>query len=982
MAPARTDALPPLAASPLAWLAPLLEAATPRAVACATADVMRSLPGCRGVRVLWGLDTDDTRSSEPPEPIDDNGIAADLDLACAALTDDHPRLAPDDRPQLAIPLWRSGAVVLLELDRRSRAHEFLALVAESLQVADQRLRSTLEVAELHDAMARMEHSEQVQRALFAISDLAGSDRDMPDLLKGIHTIVGSLMYAENFYIVRLDAERNLMRFLYFADVEDPPPEGDVRLSDREGTLTWYLLRDGKPLRGDSDQLRAQVSGPLHYLGTDSFDWMGVPILRDGVVEGAIVVQRYRPGIVYSATDQALLQFVGSHILTALERKRNQDDLERSVRQRTLELAEANRGLRLEIAERERAERLQAALFQIAQLATVDIDEEQFYREVHAVVGTLINARNLFIALLSADGASLEYPYAVDETGEVYEARTVGRGLSEYVLRHGKAIFGAEDMLALANRGEIDLDTVGALAVCWLGVPLMCGDEVVGLVAVQSYDPSVGYGPADQELLGFVASQIANALNRRRAARIQQDAFALLEERVQVRTHELRQEISERERIQDQLEHEVMHDTLTGLPNRDYLRDRLDRALARLKHEPHRQCALLYLDVDRFKVINDSLGHLAGDAVLKEVATRLQLCVRDPDLVARLSGDEFAILLEDIDVPATATKVAQRVLEQLGRPVQVAGKVLAPSASIGIAVGNDRYRLADELVRDADTALYRAKTLGRNRYVLFDASLQREAIDVLALEGELLDGLQQDQFEPYFQPMLRLTSGEIVGYEALLRWNHPTRGVLAPPDFLQIAEECGAIEAIDWRMFELSCALASRLRQTDAYLTINVAPLHFRHADFDTRLLDVLARTGLDATRLLTEITEGSLLDDPARARATLGRLQAAGIGAALDDFGTGYSSLSYLHSFPLRMLKIDRSFVVELGSAGKDNSRSIMTAILALARALGMDVVAEGIETEEQRAALIELGCEYGQGYLLGRPAPIAHWLAREALAG
>jgi diguanylate cyclase (GGDEF)-like protein len=424
----------------------------------------------------------------------------------------------------------------------------------------------------------------------------------------------------------------------------------------------------------------------------------------------------------------------------------------------------------------------------------------------------------------------------------------------------------------------------------------------------------------------------------------------------------------------------MHDTLTGLPNRDHLRARLESAQARHKLEPHRQCALLYLDIDRFKVINDSLGHLAGDEVLKQVATRLQACVRDPDVVARLSGDEFAILLEDIDVPGTATKVAKRILDLLGRPLQVAGKVLTPSASIGIAIGNDSYARADDLVRDADTALYRAKALGRNRYVLFDASLQREAIDVLALEGELREALQQDQFEPYFQPMVRLASDEIVGYEALLRWNHPVRGVLGPADFLQIAEDSGVIEGIDWRMFELSCEHAARLDQADAYLTINVSPLHFRNADFDTRLTTMLARTGLDARRLLTEITEGSLLDDPARARATLGRLQDAGIGAALDDFGTGYSSLSYLHSFPLRMLKIDRSFVVELGRDGKGSSASIMGAILALARALGMDVVAEGIETEEQRAALIALGCEYGQGYLLGRPAPLAHWQAREAL--
>jgi len=971
MDPARTDALPPLATSPLPWLMPLLQATTPRAVALATVDVMRGLAGCRSARVLWDLEGAEAPSSEPAQPVDTDDLTTVL--ACEALTDDLPRLAPGDRPRLAIPLWRSGAVVLVDLDRRSRAHQLLKLAAEPLQVADQRLRSALEIVELHGTMGRLEHSEQVQRALFAISDLAGSDHDMPDLLQGIHAIVGTLMYADNFFIVLLDDDREKVRFLYFVDVEDPAP-GDMTLHELEGTPTWYVLHSGKPLRGDSAQLSEQASAPLRFIGTDSYDWLGVPMLREGVVQGAIVVQSYQSSGVYSADDQELLSFVGSHILTALERKRNQDDLERSVHQRTLELAEANRGLQLEIIERERAERLQAALFRIAQLATADIEQDEFYREVHAVVGTLINARNFFIALLCADGASLEYPYAVDESGEVYEARPVGRGLSEYVLRHGKAILRTEDIMALAEKGEIDLDTVGALAVCWLGVPLVFGDEAVGLVAVQSYDPSLVYGPADEELLDFVASQIANSLTRRRTAKIQQEAFALLEERVQMRTHELREEISERERIQDQLKHEVLHDTLTGLPNRGCLRGRLNRVLEHLKREPQRQCALLYLDIDRFKVINDSLGHLAGDEVLKEVSTRLQSCVREPDLVARLSGDEFVILLENVDVPATAIKVAQRVLELLGRPMQVAGKVLTPSASIGIAVGDKRYGLADELVRDADLALYRAKSLGRNRYVLFDASLQREVVDVLALEDELREALERDQFESYFQPILRLATNEVVGYEALLRWNHPTRGVLGPSDFLQVAEDSGVIEGIDWRMFELTCGLMSTLGDASTYVTINVAPRHFRNVDFDARLLDVLARTGLPASRLLTEVTEGSLLDDPAHARATLGRLQHAGVGAALDDFGTGYSSLSYLHSFPLRMLKIDRSFVAELGCKGKENSASIMTAILALARALDMAVVAEGIETEEQRIALVALGCEFGQGYLLGRAAPMSYW--------
>jgi diguanylate cyclase (GGDEF)-like protein len=833
-------------------------------------------------------------------------------------------------------------------------------------------RLARELVDLKRAVAGLERSEQVQRALFAISDLAGSDRDMPDLLKGIHEIVGSLMYARNFFIVRLDASRERIRFLYFVDVEDLAPEGDRRVSDFEHTLTWYLLRDGKPLRGDTSQLRAQISGPLRIYGTDSHDWLGVPLLLDGVVEGAIVMQSYEPGVVYSADDQALLEFVGSHILTALERKRSQDELEHSVRQRTLELADANQVLQLEIIERQRAERLQAALFHIAQLATADISQADFYARLHAEVDRLINAENFFIGLIAEGGDALEFPYYIDASTRSQPSRPLGRGLSEYVIRHGRPLRGmTADIIALGQSGEIDLSGSGTPAVCWLGVPLQVDDRTIGLIVVQSYDAAVVYGPVDQELLGFVASQIASTLHRRRAAEDLLQAYAQLEQRVQERTQELRQEISERQRIQEQLKHEVMHDALTGLPNRGFLLDRLGRVLGRLKREPDRRCGLLYLDVDRFKVINDSLGHQAGDEVLKEVARRLLTCVREPDLVARLSGDEFAILIEDVELPATAIKVAQRILAAISAPLLLAGRELEPSASIGIAIGDIRYGLADEVLKDADTALYRAKALGRKRFELFDESLQKDAVNVLAIEAELRLALQLDQFEPYFQPIVRLATGEVVGHEALIRWNHPTRGVLSPAAFLRIAEDNGSIEAIDWRMFELSCRRAGQLGHDSAYLTINVSPLHFRRPDFDTRLLELLRRTGLPASRLLIEVTEGSLIDDTERVCATLERLRAAGVGAALDDFGTGYSSLSYLHRFPFRSLKIDRSFVAELTKGAQITGSTVVTAVLAMARALGMEVVAEGIETREQLDALVSMGCEFGQGYLLGRPAPI-----------
>ncbi len=960
----------------LRWLAALTAAQTPETVGAAIVGLLRSRPGCVAACVLWNVDYTTHLRSAPPSLIDTSDRAWLVEVIAL----DGPHWHTDGR-RVAVRLCAEPepAMLLLELQAPAAAAEFFGLLKAPLQLAGEHLQRALEWSRLKDSHQQLKRSETLQRALFAISDLSGSERDMPSMLRGIHAIVSTLMYAENFFIVLYNAAQDTIRFLYFVDVQDHSPPGnglDMPLSAIEHTLTWYVIRDGKARMGDAEELRGQASGPVVQIGTDSYDWLGVPMLRDGQLGGALVVQSYQQGIGFTDEDLALLEFVGSHILTALERKQGKEDLEQRVQQRTLELAEANRGLQLEILERQRAEHLQAALFQIADLATADIDQEEFYRRVHAVVGELLNAENFFIALLSDDRCRLTFPYSVDAVKLPPAERPLSRGLSEYVLRRGTALrVDNAEIEELDRRGEIAPGRSGSPATCWLGVPLIVGDEVIGLVTVQSYSALVTYGPADQELLSFVASQIANSLTRRRSAESLRRAYEQLEHRVEERTLALRKEINERERMQDQLRHQVMHDALTGLPNRGYLRDRIDRVLASMRRDPQQHCALLYLDVDRFKIINDSLGHLAGDEVLKEVATRLAGCVRHPDLVARLSGDEFAILLEEVELQPAATAVAQRVMDALRAPMLVAGKELQVTASVGIAMGDGHYGAADEVLRDADIALYRAKQLGRKRFELFDETLAKNVVDVLALEGELRQALQHDQFEPYFQPICRLDNGTVVGYEALIRWNHPQRGVLLPADFLKIAEDSGLIEAIDWRMFELSCQLLMKHGLNDTFMTLNVSALHLRHADFDVRLVQLLDRTGLPPSRLVAEVTEGALLDNPERVRATLDRLRLIGIGAALDDFGTGYSSLSYLHSLPLRILKIDRAFVHELDKGANTSSTTVVAAILALARALNIQVIAEGIETGIQYAALTDMGCEMGQGYLLGHPAPIAHWL-------
>jgi len=964
-------------ASPSTWLERLLEAPSPSAVAAVLVEVVQAAPGVDSASVLWWLPDRERPECRPTLLLD----PLLLDAATRALDRDGPHC-----PQagvLALRLCRPARAVLLLRLREAEgdpAEVVAQLPMPLLRLAGRQLGRTLELVGLQRSHAQLERSERLQRALLNISDLSGSEREMPEMLRGIHDIVSTLMYAENFFIVRHDLARDALRFLYYADTRDAEgqPDGEIPLGRLHGSLTWHLLTGGRPLMGTTDEIDRQVGGTLRLMGPPCEHWLGVPMLCDGAVCGGLVVQTYEPGGCYTSEDQALLQFVGNHILTALQRRQGREDLERRVRERTAELAALNQGLQQEVAERQRAERLQSALFRIARLATDEIDRQAFYREVHAIVGGLIEASNFFIALVDEPAGMLEFPYAIDVTGEPYAARPLGRGLCEYVLGHGALLVDAEAMRDMRERDLIDAHDTGTPSLCWLGVPLRDGERTIGVVAVQSYIGRETYGAAELELLGFVASQIGTSLQRRRVADALQHAYAQLEQRVHERTRELRREIRERERMQQQLRHQVMHDPLTGLPNRDFLRGRIDRALERMAIDPQVRCALLYIDIDRFKVINDSLGHLAGDAVLKEVAVRLHTCVREPDVVARLAGDEFAILLEHVDGTESAARVAQRVLEALSRALPVAGRELQPSASLGIALGDHRYTHADELLRDADIALYRAKELGRKRYALFDDTLAKNLVDELSMEGELRLALQRGEFQPYLQPICRLETGELVGYEALLRWHHPERGVLMPGAFLRVAEDCGQLEAIDWQLFERACEALLRLPGDGDYLTLNVSAQHLRHPDFDRRLLAMIARVGVAPSRVIVEVTEGSLLDDPECVRAILERLRQAGVGAALDDFGTGYSSLNYLHSLPLRLLKIDRSFVQAL-DAGNANSSTVVEAILALARALEIHVIAEGIETQRQRTLLCNMVCEFGQGFLLGRPEPVEYWVAEPA---
>jgi diguanylate cyclase (GGDEF)-like protein/PAS domain S-box-containing protein len=427
------------------------------------------------------------------------------------------------------------------------------------------------------------------------------------------------------------------------------------------------------------------------------------------------------------------------------------------------------------------------------------------------------------------------------------------------------------------------------------------------------------------------------------------------------------DITERREMEEQLVREALHDRLTGLPNRALFVDRLTQSLAALPRH-HGALAVLFLDVDRFKVINDSLGHDAGDGVLVELGQRLERLMRPGDTVARFGGDEFVVLCQDIDHPVEAVHVAERLTEGLNGPIGVNGSDVVVTVSVGIAMSSSSADLAGDLLRDADAAMYRAKRDGRARSVLFADTMRQEALARLDTELELRRALTSGDLRLHYQPVVDLTSGLVIGVEALLRWEHRTRGLVMPIDIITIAEETGLIVPLGEWVLEEACEQLVRWHQDFPHLTmaVNLSGVQLARPDLVARVAEVLERTGVQRSALSLEITESVLMRDAEEALVVLEELKALGVRISVDDFGTGYSSLSYLKRFPVDVLKIDRSFVDGLGSDADD--LAIVQAILALARSLGIDIIAEGVETTVQRDVLQDLGCRLAQGYLLGRP--------------
>ncbi|MDD5368821.1 MAG: EAL domain-containing protein [Anaerolineaceae bacterium] len=452
----------------------------------------------------------------------------------------------------------------------------------------------------------------------------------------------------------------------------------------------------------------------------------------------------------------------------------------------------------------------------------------------------------------------------------------------------------------------------------------------------------------------------------------------LEEQVVERTGQLGQanqqlqvELIERKRMEEQLAYTAVHDPLTNLPNRVLLMDRLTHVMERARRHKNYAFAVIFIDLDRFKVVNDSLGHNIGDLLLIESARRLEACVRSEDTVARLGGDEFVLLLEELVDATGCIRVADRILHELALPAELGGYKTFISISMGIVLGEARYERPEDILRDADIAMYHAKKQGRGRYEVFDPAMLQGVMTRIELETDLRKALGKQEFIVHYQPIIDLKANRIVGFEALVRWQHPTRGLTPPGEFIPIAEEMGLIVPIGYWVLDEAC------RQIHAWqvqyaaeppltMNVNLSTRQCAEMDLVDRIVETLQKYQLDASSLKLELTESLIVEDSAYISTILTRLRDLGIQVQIDDFGTGYSSLGYLHTLPIDTLKIDRTFINRLGIKGSGSE--IVQTILALAHGLGMKVIAEGVETDDQLSRLKAMSCEYVQGFLISKP--------------
>ncbi|MGB1199800.1 MAG: sensor domain-containing phosphodiesterase [Thalassotalea sp.] len=849
------------------------------------------------------------------------------------------------------------------------------------------LQAIKQLPKLKSLLKKYRHLKTMQSSLLQLSELASTVTDMNSFYPALNSVIESLFITDNFHIALLNSSRKLT-LTYCENTEESRLFDQIDNQNWQQSLTGIVFENAEPMHCSSaERMALAKAGKIILYGSACVDWLGVPLKRGNQIIGVIALQSYDSKLYFDDRDCQLLEFIAEHIVTAIDRVKSRELLEQNIRQRTQKLTETNQRLQLEISERQKVVKVHKALLAISELTAVSDDINLFYRTIHGQMETLFPAKNLYIALLDESDTLLNFSYYVDEKVLQPQPRKLANGLTELAIETAKPLLITQGKIhTLNDKGEFEHQAFNLayprenLPHAWLGSPLIDRGKIIGVIAIQHYQNAQAYELNDLNIIRFVGQHIATAILRKTAQDNIQRSKAELELLVSQRTAELqtsnanlRMQIEERKKAEERLFHEAHHDALTQLPNRAMFSDRLLFAQRHLKRHPNHRFAVLFIDLDRFKVINDTLGHLAGDKFLIEIANRLTNCVRDNDILARLGGDEFVILLDSLQSQDDVEEVATRIINSVSKPFELDGNSLYSNASIGIALCSHHYQDANEILRDADAAMYQAKSLGRGRYVFFDESMREQLIASMTLEQELRIAIQNNQFELHYQQISDLVLTSTIGFEALLRWNHPIKGTLTPSEFLFMAEETGMILEIETWVISEVCAQFQRwhgdANYQHAFIGVNLSGRHLNQANQLNKLIESIQKNTLEPERLILEFNESAFSKNNEQALKGLRKLKAAGVKLALDDYGTGQSSLNFLHGYPFEFIKLDRSFIRTLN--GDDKNLSLVKALHELGGKFGYRLVAEGIESEDMLKKLMNVGCEFGQGYHISRPAKI-----------
>ncbi|MFT6257784.1 diguanylate cyclase [Shewanella sp. ALD9] len=841
------------------------------------------------------------------------------------------------------------------------------------------------IARLKRLAKKYKRSETIQNALLGISNIATQVTSLDDFYQRVHLHLQQLIPAENFFIASQDQKTGLTSLPFFADQQDSHPtelypDQEISALLNSG-LTGYVLRNGTPLLCDDNKFNELIaSGDIKSLGSPSHQWLGVPIKNQDVVSGVLVVQSYNEANTYGELELELMGFICHHISGVMERLEHHEQLEQAIVERTKELSQAYEKVKKEITERVKAEKLQKALFEIADLSASNVLQQDFYLRLHTIMSQLIPADNCFISLIN-DNNMLSFPFYVSQMTTEYPAsRPMQDGLTEYILEHKlPRLLSSKDIADMVANGEIyakspELNKTDRMHQ-WIGIPLIINGDVAGALTIYSLGDAHIYQLKDLELLTFVSQHMANAIERKLAAESLKNSHEQLEDKVVKRTRalaelnsNLQQEINQRRKIEDQLLHDAQHDGLTGLPNRSYLMERLSQALKHLRRHGLDQFALLFIDLDRFKVINDSFGHLEGDRFLIETAQRIKSCIRENDTLARMGGDEFVILLDSINATEDAIEVSDRILQALSMPYQLAKQEFISGASIGIAFsGRNKLVTSESLLRDADAAMYQAKANGKGCYVIFDDKLSAQSKLQHELEIDFKNALDQQEFEINYVEVVDFTNGEIIAIEPHVEWHHPKQGIIEHGKMKSLAAQYQLTLNIDGYIFSHLSEQYQFLKQKygpSVYLHLSISSQHIKNKFVLRNLKQTIKSSNINLEKLILFFNEKALVQDTENHINGFELISQLGVQIGIDGYGTGYSSLSCLSFLPIKALKLDDDISKHLLN---DKQLQLVKAYQLTAQTLNFDMYATTVDTQQQVRQFLELGYVRGQGRAISK---------------